>query len=106
MAVAHELELSGRITTVDGEALTAARVVVGAYGEPVLVLNHEKKVDSYPAYKVIKALVDAGPRGLSLPELKNVSENATRILNNLSRDDDWKAVIHMAREKGKGYRIG
>jgi len=59
-------------------------------------------------YRTIEALLDAGPGGLSNPQLRNICGDAIGILRRL-RDahPDWKAVIHFPGDDGlPNYRIG
>jgi len=62
-----------------------------------------------PQYGVVKALLEAGERGLSKDELDHKSKHgdARKILKRLAESDaDWKAVIHFPGKPGVGCRIG
>jgi hypothetical protein len=74
---------------------------------PIIVcLYATKKAILTPAqYEVIKALVDAGDKGLSMKQLQSVRRGARGILDLLMLDRDWKSVIRMAKGKGGRYRI-
>jgi hypothetical protein len=56
-------------------------------------------------YDVVEALVKAAPNGLKKVEIENIAKDARAILERLRRDEDWKAVIHMAGGTGRRYRI-
>jgi hypothetical protein len=80
-------------------------VCIGKFGEPVLIDGKPKTLLSFVQFKVVKALVDAGARGLAKDDLEHVSSGARRCLKLLRRDPDWSRVIHMAGGKGARYRI-
>jgi hypothetical protein len=65
----------------------------------------KKIVDTFPQHKVVQALVDAGPDGLTLDRLRSVAPGCRDILKTLRRDPDWKAVIKLAGKPGGRYRI-
>lgn len=88
------------------EARTKGPVVLTSPNAVVLVSGKSKGPLNYPEYKVMKALVEAGPDGLSKDQLEIVQADARRILNRLREDPDWAAVIHMANTKGNRYRLG
>ena len=56
-----------------------------------------KEVDplTTPRYKVIAALLDAGPDGMSKSEIEKVSADAVRYLRELSDLPQWKKAIIM-----------
>jgi hypothetical protein len=62
-----------------------------------------------PQYDVVKALIEAGERGLSKDELDRNSKHgdARNILKRLAKSNSiWKDVIHFAGKTGGRYRIG
>jgi hypothetical protein len=84
------------------------RVVLRDRAEAPLVLGKEKRILTAPQYDVVKALLDAGDRGLTKDELENKSGHgdARKILKRLAnKDSDWGKVIQFARITGGGYRI-
>jgi hypothetical protein len=82
------------------------RVRLGAtWEDPVEVLGKRKWVGNYAAFKVVKALVEAGDAGLSKAELEQVTPGALKVLRRLREDDDWRAVVQMAQRKGNRYRL-
>jgi hypothetical protein len=89
------------------EDIPQAPVVPGKYGEPVMVKGSPKKLPSLPAYKLVKALVEAGDKGLSKGQLEPISTDYWRILKGLKDSDpDWNAVIHFPGKPHGRYRIG
>ncbi len=86
----------------------APRVVLGAPGERPLVLGREKRLLTLAQFDVVKALLDAGERGLSKDELDRQSKHgdARKTMKRLADSDpDWKAVLHFPGRTGGGYRI-
>jgi integrase len=75
---------------------------------PPIVLGRKKKRLTRPGYRVVKALLEAGPDGLSKPQLLRICGDALGVLRRLSKSDsDWKAVIHFPGKDGiRHYRIG
>jgi hypothetical protein len=88
---------------------SSPRVVLRARDEGPIVLNREKRRLTYREYNVVKALLDAGERGLTKDELDKKSghadsRKALRTLRN--SDPDWAKVIQMPGQRGQGgYRI-
>jgi hypothetical protein len=85
------------------------RVVLRGPGERPIVGGVEKGPLTLPQYDVVKALLDAGERGLSKDELDRKSKHgdARKILKRLAKSDpDWNAAIHFPGKAGGGYRIG
>jgi hypothetical protein len=83
-------------------------VLLGAPGERPIVDGIEKSALTLPQYDVVKALLEAGKRGLSKDELDRKSKHgdARKILKRLAESDpDWKAVIYFPGKTGGGYRI-
>ncbi len=67
-----------------------------------------KEVDELtePYYRVVEALVQAGPDGLSRSELERVRGDAIKYLRNLrGMDPAWNSAIKMARRRGGRYAI-
>jgi len=84
-----------------------APVVVGKYGEPVIVKGNPKELPTLQAYKLVKALVEAGDKGMSKGQLEPISTDYWRILKGLKDSDpDWNAVIHFPGKPHGRYRIG
>jgi hypothetical protein len=84
------------------------RVVLHGPGERPIVGGAEKRPLTLPQYDVVKALLEAGERGLSKDELDRKSKHgdARKILKRLADSDaDWKAVISFPGKRGGGYRI-
>jgi hypothetical protein len=95
-------------TGVFAPAADAARVVLRAPGERPLVCGEEKNKLTRQQYAVVKALLEAGERGLSKDELDRKSQcgDARKILKRLAQSDPgWEAVIHFGGIPGGGYRI-
>jgi hypothetical protein len=85
------------------------RVILRGPGERPIVRDGEKDPLSRAQYDVVKALLDAGERGLTKDGLDRQSKrgDARKILKRLAESDpDWKAVIHFPGKPGRGYRIG
>ncbi len=76
-------------------------VVLGRLGEPVIVRGKVKPRLTRQGYKVVKALLAAGERGLSKEELEGLCPTGRRILRTLREDEDWDAVIQMAGRPGR-----
>jgi hypothetical protein len=90
----------------DQQDFRSGSVTLGDFGEPVFVNGRPKSLDKPAHYKVVKALVLAGKRGLSKDELEHINAAARRTLAELRGDPDWERVIHMPGTKGNRYRIG
>jgi hypothetical protein len=91
------------------EPVNNPRVVLHGLGERPIVVGVEKEPLTLPQYDVVKALLEAGERGLSKDELDRKSKrgDARKTLKRLAESDpDWKAVIHFPGKPGVGYRIG
>jgi hypothetical protein len=75
--------------------------------EGPIVRGKAKPKATTAQYNVVKVLLDAGPTGLKLDDLisKSGHQDARGILIRLSKDPDWKQVIHFAVRPGAGYRI-
>jgi hypothetical protein len=85
------------------------RVMLRGPGDRPIVNSVEKRPLTLAQYDVVKALLEAGERGLSKDELDRKSKHgdARRILKRLAESDsDWKAVISFPGLPGGGYRIG
>lgn len=82
------------------------RVILGKFGEPIMVGGKTKSIGSYSQFSVVQSLVVIWPRALSKDEIERVNSAARRMLRKLSQDPDWKPFIHFPRVKGEGYRIG
>jgi hypothetical protein len=101
--VAENCHLEGTANPVRHQA----PVVLCKYGEPVIVKEKPKELPSLPAYKLVKALLEAGDRGLSKGQLEPISTDYWRILKELKGSDpDWNAVIHFPGKPHGRYRIG
>lgn len=84
------------------------RVVLRGLSEGPIVCGKEKAPLTPAQYDVVKALLDAGDRGLSKDELDHKSDRgeARKILKRLAdSDEDWKAVIPFPGKAGGRYRI-
>jgi len=71
-------------------------------------LGKEKPSLTTAQYDVVKALHEAGPKGLSKDELdkKSLHEDARKILKRLAEaDNDWERVISFPGKAGMRYRI-
>jgi hypothetical protein len=91
------------------EPRTSVPVLLSGLGHCPIVYGTEKEQLTRAQYDVVKALLDAGERGLSKDELDSKSRHgdARKILQRLANSDpDWKAVIHFPGKPGIGYRIG
>jgi hypothetical protein len=85
------------------------RVVLRGRDEGPIVLGKEKQVLTDREYNVVKALLDAGDRGLTKDKLDDKSghSESRKVLKALrNADEDWAAVIQMPGKAGRGgYRI-
>jgi hypothetical protein len=85
------------------------RVVLRGRDEGPIVLGKEKPVLTDREYNVVKALLDAGDRGLTKDKLdeKSGHSEARKVLKAIrDADEDWAAVIQMPGKAGMGgYRI-
>jgi hypothetical protein len=80
---------------------------LGELGEAP-VANGEVKAPLTPGrHKVLEVLVEVGPKGLGLEDLREISGHPTaeRMLKALSKDPDWAAVIKLAKGSWKRYRL-
>ena len=77
----------------------------GADGSPIIRGNSKRATTAQ--LRVIRALYDAGPRGLSGDELKVHSGRGgyRLILKTLAKDEDWAAVIREAGGPRGRYRL-
>jgi hypothetical protein len=90
-------------------AVNGPRIVLRGPGERPVVGGVEKGPLTLPQYEVVKALLEAGQRGLSKDELDRKSKrgDARKILKRLAESDaGWSAVISFPGKPGRGYRIG
>jgi hypothetical protein len=97
------------ITKASAEPANVPRVVLRGLGAGPIVGGVEKRSLTLPQYDVVKAVLEAGERGLSKDALDRKSKHgdARKILKRLAESDaDWKAVIHFPGRAGGGYRIG
>jgi hypothetical protein len=76
-------------------------------GRPVRLFGKEKPPLTVAQYDVVKALIEAGPRGLTKDELelKSGRGGARKTLRLLLDDPDWSRVVAMAGKTGQRYRI-
>jgi hypothetical protein len=80
-------------------------VRMGEAGEPIFVNGVSKEL-TFVAFKIVKALVEAGENGLSKGQLEKISTDYWRILKTLQSDDaDWESVIHFPGKPYGRYRI-
>ena len=83
-------------------------VVLFGPSDSPLVLGKVKPPLSKIRYRVVKALLDAGPTGLSKSQLvRGVTGDAWGVVMRLKKsDEDWDKVIHPPTDDGKlHYRI-
>jgi hypothetical protein len=91
--------------------LSASRkpaVVLGNFGEKPVVDGKELDPLTVPQHNVIRALIDAGDKGLSKDKLatKSGHGDAHRILKRVAESDPaWASRIQLAGRPGGGYRI-
>jgi hypothetical protein len=73
----------------------------------VRLFGKEKPPLTVAQYDVVKALIEAGPRGLTKDELelKSGRGGARKTLRLLLDDPDWSRVVAMAGKTGQRYRI-
>lgn len=69
------------------------------------VLGHLTPALSESQFKVVTALLEAGPAGVSKNDLENITGDARKVLSRLKTKPHWEKVIHLAGTKGGGYRI-
>ena len=90
------------------EAAAEPMVVLGEFGDEPRVNGRKKVRLTLPQFHVLTALMEAGENGLSRKQLTGESGHgdAYRILKRLSQSDpDWRSVIQLAGEAGRGYRL-
>jgi hypothetical protein len=80
-------------------------VLTGDWKDGATVLREHKTIETYTAWRLIKALLHAGPDGLDKDAIEAVASNARTILRTLRQDPDWAQVIEMAERRGGRYRI-
>jgi hypothetical protein len=83
-------------------------IVLRGSADGPIVRGKEKPRLTVARFNVIKALIDAGPGGLSEDELKSKSGHggAVNTLKKLATsDDDWKSVIILPGKPGLRYRV-
>ena len=74
---------------------------LGKPGKPVFIRDKEKPPLSPSEYKLIAALLLAGPDGLSKPEIESLKFGGYRnTLRRLREDPDWGAVILSPGKRG------
>lgn len=74
--------------------------------DPV-VLGRRKSKLTLAQFSVVKALIEAGERGLSKSRLQALTGDAVNVLKRLAKSDpDWGAVIQLPGGPGRGYRLG
>src|ERR1035437_8780345 len=87
-----------------------AVVVLGPDSIPIVRGESLEQPLTDKQYRVIEALIDAGPDGLSLAELQQEARcpGARDILKRLRKEDKrWRSVIHFPGTRGGGgYRLG
>jgi hypothetical protein len=64
-----------------------------------------KHFRNFSEWKLVQALIAAGPHGLSKDEIENVTSSARRILRELYEDEDWASIIVRAGGKGNRYSL-
>jgi hypothetical protein len=75
-------------------------------GQGPIIYGHEVDPLSEPKYRVIEALIAAGPDGLSKPDLDKVKGDAVKYLRELREfDPAWEEAIRMAGGPWQGYAI-
>jgi hypothetical protein len=85
-----------------------SQVILRGRTEPPLVLGREQPTLTSAQYDVIKALLDAGEKGLSQNELirKSGHSDARHILERLARKSaEWAKVIFLPGKTGGGYHL-
>jgi hypothetical protein len=85
------------------------RVILRGHNEGPIVLGKEKPPLTLAQHDAVKALLNAGERGLSKDDLdrKSGHGDTRKTLKRLAASDpDWKAVIHFPGKPGRGYSIG
>src|ERR1035437_9682497 len=85
-------------------------VVLGPDSVPIVRGESLSQPLTDKQYRVIEALIDAGPDGLTLAELQHTSgcAGARDILERLRKEDKrWRSVIQFPGSRGGGgYRLG
>ena len=82
------------------------RVQLFGPNESPMIDGREKARLTAAEYRVIYGLVKAGEEGLKLDDLKDIAGGCWRILRDLRDSDrDWRSVICMAGNSGRGYHI-
>ena len=80
-------------------------ILLGARLRP-LVLGRRKERLTPAQFRVVRALLEAGDRGLGKANLSRVGGDAVNVLKRLAKSDPgWGAVIELPGQKGSGYRI-
>jgi Recombinase len=103
---------AGRVETTRQRTSSVAtwspgRCPVTIVSDEIVMVSGKIKNPTYPQYNVIKALVDAGPSGLSGDELiaKSGRLGYRNILRTLARDEDWSLRIRLAGLPHGRYRL-
>lgn len=76
--------------------------------EGPLIRGREVERVTQVQFEILKTLIDAGERGLSLPELKRFSghETAEKTLKRLAQSSEiWKQIILLPGAPGRRYRL-
>jgi len=108
-AVLAELTQVARLATAQKTRLMQVHpVTLDGPGKQLLILGQAVPRLYGANYKLINALVDAGPAGLSKNQLDRIASNAPTYLRRLRKHNPntWGEVIQMAGRKGSNYRIG
>jgi hypothetical protein len=84
---------------------TVPRLVLGEAGDPCVVLGNKKPPLTDGQRAVVVALLEAGEEGLTKDAIEAVRASARRMLEDLRRDPDWKAVILMPGQTNGRYRV-
>jgi hypothetical protein len=78
---------------------------LGEPGEKPIVNGKRKKPLTCGRYDLVKALYEAGPRGLKLAELEKLHKGAAEMIKEMRKDPDWRAVILTARKSWGHYKL-
>ncbi len=84
-------------------------LILGKPGAVPVVKGRPKRSLTLPQHDTVRALVEAGERGLNKDDLVNNSghPDAINIVKRLAKSDpDWGSILHLPGRSGERYRVG
>lgn len=81
-------------------------VILRGEGMPITVLGETLDPLTPARYRIVKAMQDAGDRGLSKADLEGLAGDALKTVRRMREDNQlWERAIIMAGKSGGRYRI-